>query len=223
MRKLRRPTGALWSNADFIKLWAGQSISELGSQVSQLAIPIVAASALHASPIVFSLLAVFGFLPFWMLGQPTTTLDLRQLTTIAYFGLTINWDGTIIQSGSGWTTWNSTALTAMVAAAHAHHVRVILSLNLHVFSGSANSTMCAALHPTHRKVTVAATVAGSGRPGSGRPGSGRVGSGAVTSSAAGSTCAASMSSPASRSSAAAASKISVETRHGARVTRAAPG
>ena len=70
MRRLRRPTGALWENADFVKLWAGQSISELGSQVSQLAIPIVAAIALHASPIVFSLLTVFGFLPFVLFALP---------------------------------------------------------------------------------------------------------------------------------------------------------
>ena len=39
MRKVRRPAGALWANADFLKLWTGQSISELGSQVSALAIP----------------------------------------------------------------------------------------------------------------------------------------------------------------------------------------
>jgi GH18 family chitinase len=90
-------------------------------------------------------------------GYPAWSMNL--LSTIAYFGLTINWDGNIITSGSGWTTWNSTALTGMVAAAHAKHVRVILSLNLHVFSGSSKSTMCAALHPTHRKITVAATVA----------------------------------------------------------------
>src|SRR5438045_3983137 len=71
MRRLRRPTGgALWANADFLKLWTGQSISELGTQVSQLAIPIVAAVALHASPIVFSLLAVFGFLPFILFALP---------------------------------------------------------------------------------------------------------------------------------------------------------
>ena len=38
MRKLRRPAGGLWNNADFLKLWTGQSISEFGSQVSQLAI-----------------------------------------------------------------------------------------------------------------------------------------------------------------------------------------
>ncbi len=70
MRRLRRPTGGLWEHADFLKLWTGQSISELGSQISQLAIPIVAAIALHASPIVFSLLGVFGFLPFILFALP---------------------------------------------------------------------------------------------------------------------------------------------------------
>ena len=40
---MRRPSGALWSHPDFVKLWTGQSISELGSQVSQLAIPWLAA------------------------------------------------------------------------------------------------------------------------------------------------------------------------------------
>jgi GH18 family chitinase len=90
-------------------------------------------------------------------GYPAWSMNL--LSTIAYFGLTINWDGNIVTSGSGWTTWNSAALTGLVNTAHANHVKVILSLNLHVFSGSPTSTMCAALHPTHRKVTVAATVA----------------------------------------------------------------
>ena len=70
MRKPGRPRGALWTNADFLNLWTGQSISELGSQVSQLAIPIVAAIALHSSPIVFSLLTVFGFLPFIFFALP---------------------------------------------------------------------------------------------------------------------------------------------------------
>ena len=51
MRRLRRPTGGLWSNADFLKLWTGQSISEFGSQVSQLAIPWLAAVGLHASAV----------------------------------------------------------------------------------------------------------------------------------------------------------------------------
>jgi hypothetical protein len=36
---MRKPSGALWSHRDFLKLWTGQTISEFGSQVSQLAIP----------------------------------------------------------------------------------------------------------------------------------------------------------------------------------------
>jgi MFS family permease len=70
MRRLRRPTGGLWSHPDFIKLWTGQSISELGSQVSQLAIPWLAAVGLHATPIEFSLIGVLGFLPFILFALP---------------------------------------------------------------------------------------------------------------------------------------------------------
>jgi len=60
----RRPSGGLWAHSEFLKLWAGQSISEFGSQVSGLAIPWVAAVVLHVSPFEFSLVAVFGLLPF---------------------------------------------------------------------------------------------------------------------------------------------------------------
>jgi MFS family permease len=70
MRRPRRPTAGLWAHPDFLKLWAGQSISEVGSQVSQLAIPWLAAVGLHASPFEFSLLAVLGFLPFIFFALP---------------------------------------------------------------------------------------------------------------------------------------------------------
>jgi MFS family permease len=67
---MRRPTGGLWSHPDFLRLWTGQSISEVGSQVSQFAIPWLAAVDLHASPIAFSLLGVLGFLPFILFALP---------------------------------------------------------------------------------------------------------------------------------------------------------
>ena len=70
MRSPRRPTGGLWSHPDFLRLWTGQSISELGSQVSQLAIPWLAAVELHASPLEFSFLGVLGFLPFILFALP---------------------------------------------------------------------------------------------------------------------------------------------------------
>src|SRR5437588_1714699 len=67
---MRRPRGGLWSHRDFLNLWAGQSISEFGSQISGLAIPWLAAVSLHASPLQFSLLGVLGFLPFIVFALP---------------------------------------------------------------------------------------------------------------------------------------------------------
>jgi spore germination protein YaaH len=89
-------------------------------------------------------------------GYPAWSFNL--LTTIAYFGLNIDWDGSIIKSGSGWTTWNSSALTGLIATAHANRARVILSLNLHNFNTDPRSAMCAALHPTHRAVTISQAI-----------------------------------------------------------------
>src|SRR5919201_6441949 len=67
---MRRPRGGLWQHADFLKLWTGQSISEFGSQISQLALPWLAAVGLHASAFQFSLLGVLGFLPFILFALP---------------------------------------------------------------------------------------------------------------------------------------------------------
>ena len=44
----REPT-ALWWDRRFRSFWAGQSISQLGDQVSGLALPLIAVAALHAS------------------------------------------------------------------------------------------------------------------------------------------------------------------------------
>jgi MFS family permease len=60
--------GKLWRDRDFLKLWGGQGISELGSQVSQLALPTVAILLLHATPFQVGLLAAFEFLAFPVLG-----------------------------------------------------------------------------------------------------------------------------------------------------------
>ena len=70
MRRLRRPTSGLWNHADFLRLWTGQSISEVGSQVSGLAIPWLAAVGLHATPLEFSILGFLNFLPFILFALP---------------------------------------------------------------------------------------------------------------------------------------------------------
>ena len=64
------PRQSLWRHRDFMKLWTGQTISQLGDEVTQLAIPLVAALTLDVSPFEFGLLAVLQFLPFILLTIP---------------------------------------------------------------------------------------------------------------------------------------------------------
>src|SRR3954452_446620 len=67
---MRKPTSALWHHPDFLKLWTGQTISEFGSQISGLAVPILAAKSLHATPFEFAALGVLNFLPFILFALP---------------------------------------------------------------------------------------------------------------------------------------------------------
>src|SRR5947208_7975086 len=41
---------SLWRHQDFLKLWAGQTVSELGSVVTRTAVPLVALLVLGAGP-----------------------------------------------------------------------------------------------------------------------------------------------------------------------------
>ena len=70
MPRPRRPRGGLWEHADFLKLWTGQTISEFGSQVSQIAIPTVAVVTLHASTFQVGALTTVEFLPFVLFTLP---------------------------------------------------------------------------------------------------------------------------------------------------------
>jgi MFS family permease len=58
----------LWRDGEFLKLWWGQAISELGSQVSALALPTVAILILSATPFQVGLLEACQFLAFPVLG-----------------------------------------------------------------------------------------------------------------------------------------------------------
>ena len=57
-------------NQDFVRLWTAGTISQFGSQVSGLAIPLIAATVLNVSPFEFGLLATIEFLPFILLSLP---------------------------------------------------------------------------------------------------------------------------------------------------------
>ncbi len=61
-------TSSLWRHRGFLKLWAGQTISQFGSQFSLLALPLVAAVGLQASPAEMGILAAAEAAPFLLLG-----------------------------------------------------------------------------------------------------------------------------------------------------------
>ncbi len=65
--KCTRLTG-LWHHSDFIKLWAGQTVSILGSQISLLAIPLTAVLVLDATALQMGILTAVGTVPTLLFG-----------------------------------------------------------------------------------------------------------------------------------------------------------
>jgi MFS family permease len=61
-------TTSLWRHADFMKLWAGQTVSELGSVVTRTAVPLVAVLVLGAGPFEMALLVVSASLAVLLVG-----------------------------------------------------------------------------------------------------------------------------------------------------------
>src|SRR5947209_13630520 len=60
--------GRVWRYPDFLKLWAGETVSEFGSQVTLLAVPTEAILVLHAGPFQVGVLSALEFLAFPTLG-----------------------------------------------------------------------------------------------------------------------------------------------------------
>jgi MFS family permease len=64
------PRGGLWRHADFLKLWSAETVSQLGTQVSLLALPLVAIITLEVSAFEVALLSVVEFAPFILVTLP---------------------------------------------------------------------------------------------------------------------------------------------------------
>src|SRR6266567_4981442 len=106
---------------------------------------------------------VFGFVNAGNVGNTSvgyTTWNLSLLSTVAYFGLHVNsGDGNIITTDTAWAVYHSATMSSFVNAAHAHHVRVIVSINLHDFSTSPTSQMCSGLIAANAQNTARQAVA----------------------------------------------------------------
>ena len=69
-----RPQGALWQNRDFLFLWAAQSVSFFGSQITGLALPLAAILLLDASTFEVAALAALTWFPYLFLSLPAGVL-----------------------------------------------------------------------------------------------------------------------------------------------------
>jgi MFS family permease len=65
-----KPRGGLLRHPNFLKLWTAETVSVFGSQISALAIPVVAVLILHAQAFEVALLGTVEFLPFILFTLP---------------------------------------------------------------------------------------------------------------------------------------------------------
>ena len=84
------PRGGLWRHADFLKLWSAETISQLGSQVTLLALPLVAILTLEVSAFEVALLNVVEFAPFILVSLPAGVwvdrMRRKQILVVADLG-----------------------------------------------------------------------------------------------------------------------------------------
>ncbi|MEV6537450.1 MFS transporter, partial [Streptomyces sp. NPDC051639] len=64
------PRAARQDGGDFRRLWAGDAVSQLGSQITLFALPYTAVTALHASAGQIGLLQALYTLPFLLVPLP---------------------------------------------------------------------------------------------------------------------------------------------------------
>jgi MFS family permease len=65
-----RRDGSLWRDGNFLTLWSGQAFSQFGSQIQELAIPVLAVLILNASEWEVGVLNAAGFAAFLVVGLP---------------------------------------------------------------------------------------------------------------------------------------------------------
>ncbi|MFC3787846.1 MFS transporter [Paenibacillus sp. GCM10012307] len=65
--RIRQRRG-IWANRDFLKFWTGQSLSMVGSQITLMALPLIAAITLNATPFQMGVLHAVEYAPFLLFG-----------------------------------------------------------------------------------------------------------------------------------------------------------
>lgn len=69
-----QPSGSLWRHRNFMYLWGGQAVSEVGSQVTFIALPLLAVVTLHATTFEAALLEAAGSAAFLLVALQAGSL-----------------------------------------------------------------------------------------------------------------------------------------------------
>jgi MFS family permease len=87
------PKGSLWRDGDFMRLWSSESLSLLGTQVSLVAIPLLAVTTLNATPLEMGVLQAAQFLPYLfftlVIGVWVDKMRRLPLLIMSNFGRTV--------------------------------------------------------------------------------------------------------------------------------------
>lgn len=108
---------------------------------------------------------VFGFLPYWELGDSSTVLDWQTLSTVAYFSVGCTSSGGLLKrnddgsTSTGWAGWTSAKMTSVINRAHAHGTRVVLTVTCFAWSGGGATTQADVLGSPSARATLARQVA----------------------------------------------------------------
>jgi spore germination protein YaaH/flagellar hook assembly protein FlgD len=108
---------------------------------------------------------VFGFLPYWEVNSSSLRLDYSKISTIAYFGVGVNANGTLQKRNAdgstsvGWSGWTSTKMTSIISAAHGHHTRVVLTVQSFGWNTSGLTRQKAILGSATHRLTLAKQIA----------------------------------------------------------------
>lgn len=108
---------------------------------------------------------VFGFLPYWELGDSSTRLDWEKISTVAFFGVGAAADGSLQKRASdgsmtvGWSGWTSARMTSVINAAHTSGARVVLTVQSFGWSSAGLARQKALLGSTAARAKLATEIA----------------------------------------------------------------
>jgi len=105
---------------------------------------------------------IFGYLPYWSLDAQ---IDYSAITTIAYFGLAANADGTLkrYNNGGGMTTeysrWQGNKVRSIIDEAHANGVKFVLTVERMAWDDGPKAVTRALLSSPEARLTLANEIA----------------------------------------------------------------